>query len=59
MTISNLAAGHIAIAYHAQGLCTCPVTAPVQVVQMRLVMHLEIFVMDIVDIMIAGGCEAS
>ena len=27
MTISNLAAGHIAIAYHAQGLCTCPVTA--------------------------------
>ena len=58
MTISNLAAGHIAIAYHAQGLCTCPVTACAGGTNaigdafrnIRDGYH---------DVMIAGGCEAS
>ena len=58
MTISNLAAGHIAIAYHAQGLCTCPVTACAGGTNaigdaFRNIRD------DYQDVMIAGGCEAS
>lgn len=58
MTISNLAAGHIAIAYHAQGLCTCPVTACAGGTN-----AIGDAFRDIrdgyQDVMIAGGCEAS
>lgn len=58
MTISNLAAGHIAIAYHAQGLCTCPVTACAGGTDaigdaFRNIRD------GYQDVMIAGGCEAS
>lgn len=58
MTISNLAAGHIAIAYHAQGLCTCPVTACAS--GTNAIGDAFRNIRDgYQDIMIAGGCEAS
>ena len=58
MTISNLAAGHIAIAYHAQGLCTCPVTACAG--GTNAIGDAFRNIRDgYQDIMIAGGCEAS
>ena len=58
MTISNLAAGHIAIAYHAQGLCTCPVTACAG--GTYAIGDAFRNIRDgYQDVMIAGGCEAS
>ena len=58
MTISNLAAGHIAIAYHAQGLCTCPVTACAG--GTNAIGDAFRNIRDSYqDVMIAGGCEAS
>lgn len=58
MTISNLAAGHIAIAYHAQGLCTCPVTACAS--GTNAIGDAFRNIRDgYQDVMIAGGCEAS
>lgn len=58
MTISNLVAGHIAIAYHAQGLCTCPVTACAG--GTNAIGDAFRNIRDgYQDIMIAGGCEAS
>ncbi len=58
MTISNLAAGHIAIAYHAQGLCTCPVTACAG--GTNAIGDAFRNIRDgYQDVMIAGGCEAS
>lgn len=58
MTISNLAAGHIAIAYHAQGLCTCPMTACAG--GTNAIGDAFRNIRDgYQDIMIAGGCEAS
>lgn len=58
MTISNLAAGHIAIAYYAQGLCTCPVTACAG--GTNAIGDAFRNIRDgYQDIMIAGGCEAS
>ena len=58
MTISNLAAGHIAIAYHAQGLCTCPVTACAG--GTNAIGDAFKNIRDgYQDVMIAGGCEAS
>lgn len=58
MTISNLAAGHISIAYHAQGLCTCPVTACAG--GTNAIGDAFRNIRDgYQDIMIAGGCEAS
>lgn len=58
MTISNLAAGHIAIAYHAQGFCTCPVTACAG--GTNAIGDAFRNIRDgYQDIMIAGGCEAS
>lgn len=58
MTISNLAAGHIAIAYHAQGLCTCPVTACAG--GTNAIGNAFRNIRDgYQDVMIAGGCEAS
>lgn len=58
MTISNLAAGHIAIAYHAQGLCTCPVTACAG--GTNAIGDAYRNIRDgYQDVMIAGGCEAS
>ncbi|MGO5577825.1 beta-ketoacyl-ACP synthase II [Catenibacterium mitsuokai] len=58
MTISNLSAGHIAIAYHAQGLCTCPVTACAG--GTNAIGDAFRNIRDgYQDIMIAGGCEAS
>ena len=57
-TISNLAAGHIAIAYHAQGLCTCPVTACAG--GTNAIGDAFRNIRDgYQDVMIAGGCEAS
>ena len=58
MTISNLAAGHIAIAYHAQGLCTCPVTACAGGTNASGDAFRNIRD-GYQDVMIAGGCEAS
>ena len=58
MTISNLAAGYIAIAYHAQGLCTCPVTACAG--GTNAIGDAFRNIRDgYQDVMIAGGCEAS
>lgn len=58
MTISNLAAGHIAIAYHAQGLCTCPVTACAG--GTNAIGDAFRNIRDgYQNVMIAGGCEAS
>lgn len=58
MTISNLAAGHIAIAYHAQGLCSCPVTACAG--GTNAIGDAFRNIRDgYQDVMIAGGCEAS
>lgn len=58
MTISNLAAGHIAIAYHAHGLCTCPVTACAG--GTNAIGDAFRNIRDgYQDVMIAGGCEAS
>ena len=58
MTISNLAAGHIAISYHAQGLCTCPVTACAG--GTNAIGDAFRNIRDgYQDVMIAGGCEAS
>lgn len=58
MTISNLAAGHIAIEHHAQGLCTCPVTACAG--GTNAVGDAFRNIRDgYQDVMIAGGCEAS
>lgn len=58
MTISNLAAGHIAIDYHAQGLCTCPVTACAG--GTNAIGDAFRNIRDgYQDVMIAGGCEAS
>lgn len=58
MTISNLAAGHIAIAYHAQGLCTCPVTACAG--GTNAIGDAFRNIRDgYQDVIIAGGCEAS
>lgn len=58
MTISNLAAGLIAIAYHAQGLCTCPVTACAG--GTNAIGDAFRNIRDgYQDVMIAGGCEAS
>lgn len=58
MTISNLAAGHIAIAYHAQGLCTCPVTACAG--GTNAIGDAFRNIRDgYQDVMIVGGCEAS
>ena len=58
MAISNLAAGHIAIAYHAQGLCTCPVTACAG--GTNAIGDAFRNIRDgYQDVMIAGGCEAS
>ena len=58
MTISNLAAGNIAIAYHAQGLCTCPVTACAG--GTNAIGDAFRNIRDgYQDVMIAGGCEAS
>lgn len=58
MTISNLAAGHIAIAYHAQGLCTCPVTACAG--GTNAIGDAFRNIRDgYQDVMITGGCEAS
>lgn len=58
MTISNLAAGHIAIAYHAQGFCTCPVTACAG--GTNAIGDAFRNIRDgYQDVMIAGGCEAS
>lgn len=58
MTISNLAAGHIAIAYHAQGLCTCAVTACAG--GTNAIGDAFRNIRDgYQDVMIAGGCEAS
>lgn len=58
MTISNLAAGHIAIAYHAQGLCTCPVTACAG--GTNAIGDAFRNIRDgYQDVTIAGGCEAS
>lgn len=58
MTISNLAAGHIAITYHAQGLCTCPVTACAG--GTNAIGDAFRNIRDgYQDVMIAGGCEAS
>ena len=58
VTISNLAAGHIAIAYHAQGLCTCPVTACAG--GTNAIGDAFRNIRDgYQDVMIAGGCEAS
>lgn len=58
MTISNLAAGHIAIACHAQGLCTCPVTACAG--GTNAIGDAFRNIRDgYQDVMIAGGCEAS
>lgn len=58
MTISNLAAGHIAIAYHAQGLCTCPMTACAG--GTNAIGDAFRNIRDgYQDVMIAGGCEAS
>lgn len=58
MTISNLAAGHIAIAFHAQGLCTCPVTACAG--GTNAIGDAFRNIRDgYQDVMIAGGCEAS
>ena len=58
MTISNLAAGHIAIAYHAQGLCTCPVTTCAG--GTNAIGDAFRNIRDgYQDVMIAGGCEAS
>ena len=58
MTISNLAAGRIAIAYHAQGLCTCPVTACAG--GTNAIGDAFRNIRDgYQDVMIAGGCEAS
>ena len=58
MTISNLTAGHIAIAYHAQGLCTCPVTACAG--GTNAIGDAFRNIRDgYQDVMIAGGCEAS
>ena len=58
MTISNLASGHIAIAYHAQGLCTCPVTACAG--GTNAIGDAFRNIRDgYQDVMIAGGCEAS
>ena len=58
MTISNLAAGHIAIAYHSQGLCTCPVTACAG--GTNAIGDAFRNIRDgYQDVMIAGGCEAS
>ena len=58
MTISNLAVGHIAIAYHAQGLCTCPVTACAG--GTNAIGDAFRNIRDgYQDVMIAGGCEAS
>lgn len=58
MTISNLAAGHIAIAYHAQGLCTCPVTACAG--GTNAIGDAFRNIRDgYQDVVIAGGCEAS
>lgn len=58
MTISNLAAGQIAIAHHAKGLCTCPVTACAG--GTNAVGDAFRNIRDgYQDVMIAGGCEAS
>ena len=58
MTISNLAAGHIAITHHAKGLCTCPVTACAG--GTNAIGDAFRNVRDgYQDVMIAGGCEAS
>ena len=58
MSISNLAAGNIAIAFQAQGLCTCPVTACAG--GTNAIGDAFRNIRDgYQDIMIAGGCEAS
>lgn len=58
MTISNLAAGHIAIMHHAKGLCTCPVTACAG--GTNAIGDAFRNIRDgYQDVMIAGGCEAS
>ena len=54
MTISNLAAGQIAIAFKAQGLATCPVTACAGGTNaFRNIRD------GYLDVALAGGCEAS
>ncbi|RHM59113.1 MULTISPECIES: beta-ketoacyl-ACP synthase II [Coprobacillaceae] len=58
MTIVNLAAGNIAIAFKAKGLCTCPVTACAG--GTNAIGDAFRNIRDgYQDIMIAGGCEAS
>lgn len=58
MTISNLAAGHIAITHYAKGLCTCPVTACAG--GTNAIGDAFRNIRDgYQDVMIAGGCEAS
>ena len=58
MTISNLAAGQIAIKFNARGLCTCPVTACAG--GTNAIGDAFRNIRDgYQDVMIAGGCEAS
>lgn len=58
MTISNLAAGQIAIEHDARGLCTCPVTACAG--GTNAIGDAFRNIRDgYEDVMIAGGCEAA
>lgn len=58
MTISNLAAGQIAIAFNAQGLATCPVTACAG--GTNAIGDAFRNIRDgYLDVVLAGGCEAS
>ena len=58
MTISNLAAGQIAIAHDARGLCTCPVTTCAG--GTNAIGDAFRNIRDgYEDVMIAGGCEAA
>ncbi|MBS5417256.1 beta-ketoacyl-[acyl-carrier-protein] synthase II [Faecalibacillus faecis] len=58
MTISNLAAGQIAIAFKAQGLATCPVTACAG--GTNAIGDAFRNIRDgYLDVALAGGCEAS
>ena len=58
MTIVNLAAGQIAIAFKAQGLATCPVTACAG--GTNAIGDAFRNIRDgYLDVTIAGGCEAS
>lgn len=58
MSICNMAAGHIAIAYGLKGMCTCPVTACAGG-SMAVGDAMRQIRDGYADIMLAGGAEAS